>query len=77
LQRGKDIDEQLQVLERGGQKGLYLKLTRELLKELEINPHERGIAKSLRGMVIDIGESIDNGTILGILKEIQQLYENS
>ncbi len=51
----------------------YLKLIKGLLKKQGIDPNERGIAKSLVGMVKDAKQSLEDDAIRDILKEVQDL----
>jgi hypothetical protein len=73
---GRDIDEQLLALEESSQKRSHVKLVRELLKGLEIDPHERSTTKKLLGMVEEAGEKLGDDKIRKILKEVQALDEN-
>jgi hypothetical protein len=54
----------------------YLRLIKGLLKKQGINPGERGIAKSLVGIVKDAKQSLEADAIRGILKEVQNLEED-
>jgi hypothetical protein len=56
----------------------YLRLIKGLLKNADIEPTERGLAKLLEGMVTRSGETLSQDTLRDILKEInsQQIDES-
>ena len=54
----------------------YLKLIKGLLLKQGMKPGERGIAKSLEGMVKDAHQSLGDDKIRNILKEVQNLDED-